>query len=1794
MADDFKSTVSRNINTTDRQYTNVIWQAGKPPLDSELNLVGQIATSNLTNTISASAHSGVLMNPRSADRGFIFHPRWSNFLKIKPFKALINGMVIDVEQTQLNLPPPPTDDNRIDFVFLEVWKAIISAQGSGGSTTNKPTATTVYSKGNVNSVSGLPDEMVDSNVGFETTKRVQIQYRFRVVDSVSISSNSEGMTSGRVKAQGPLDTPSVTIGFNNQYANGDAGLWVAHMTTDGLPWDPTEEPSRAVSDLLSENIVYAIPICAISRRNTNAYVAINSSGNANQNGAIDRKPSSTTSADATTLTEATLFAALTISTVGNVQLVDGDGSGLDGGDELYGSNRFLVLGSGLNREIIEVSGFAAGNINVVSRGQGGTQAKYHPAGTPVSLFNNRPDGKYADQIHQDDLFDMRHATIIGEWDYQSLLESSLSDLLLGNLKTAFKQNALNNTTEGVVIEEVSQIDSQNLNQAKNMDYPNGFRDTWSDGSVPQMGITQYLKVQSATDGFGVTTETLLNGVASDWEIGPNLQPKAFVFEDGPASIEAGCWIKINLSQALTNLAYGVNQYKNPNSLTESGVRFIAPKEIRDLSTKRAPFTIEELGQEHSQYPHYPTLESNFEKPFIVLGNPKHTDTFQTVTTGNAVTDNFLRLYRPTAQNFSNVVKSKQTGADPTSVSKEDLVYAVRLGPSGEEIPSQVVNLEHLITNNQIDLSGDSSSLYAVLYGNNVTKTDNGIFKVVQILDNDSATTSSVYYTDLDASNVWDPAGNGGSKVGFIILKPIDSMERTAGLSNGKVLKIEFRTQDLSDIDNDVLIGITESVPHDVPNDILGKLQLLNEFQLGVSILYPPTTGGTTSVAKEIHKIGLRPPNTTGEFLNNSKADLHGNGFQTLPLVENEIDLPTKNHVSLWNRLMSSNLPIGLAGPDNLGGRIINEEADREAETFTDENSKTIVIRPYQKKTLKIHKATGKNLALTSSLYQATTRLVPEHWEEGAVDVDTENSEMFLSGKNAAYVLPEALMPRFGRQDIPLHTYTGVGDQFRNGLNHLFIDRPLAASDDVFKMVGGLTNAGASSSVNAILFATGTDAEYGERKSIVAIQGDEGIGARKTTLTVPTSDFGSTLNGIELPPYYGIARVYGVYEKQLYKERLGGTGLGGHDQSRTIPANNVTTGLCPNLLRTDTSSFTMYINKDGGKVRVRGVNDDKNTSYQNAHTYMITEHAIDISRLQGKTLPNGQSVGWTEASTFNSFDYVVEAVVFMFADGFITSNRFIIPRNYDGSGNLQDATSIQKLQVDTVIPFAPPSGSHITVAYKRTPYQGDPFNTLSNNDQQVQQGRKSLAELALGTKNQNTLSLTNRRNLQVLASMDFYTTLGTGKIGGAVYPTTITDVGYTPFPIERNPTLLEGITHIPLKTSTFTEDSTHPGGWCSLFLFEQAETTINGNALFRIYRDNVLSINFEPTGASYDTVEEQVNGIMVWLQDQGFNCFQIRGEINQNGNANSSYFGILIQAPNPVNDYMFEVRWPDLRNGQSVQIFEGLREKPLSFEMYSIDTTPNPDLQKNLEYKLNSRTLSRVNFSKVSFTPLNAGDGDTPISLTGITSRLPIGSLVRDSDFVCEDILGDKSSYLFSSTGSFSTITNPVPVSNSGVPYTATLGIAGDILQMVDCELYSGINPASQTKYTMSRGGGSVFGVGGEIPGGPLSFLATSFSSSLQPVLKGSVLAGRAMLVVNEYEEDDTSAPKNYGSELQLLVVTHAVDGGSSSITIGGDISPSGYGEGFSAADRFRIKGKPLVKLYGTDELVEVAPAPYNS
>jgi hypothetical protein len=1730
MADNFNKSsndVSRTIPTENTQFTNVIWQSGKPPLDSELNLIGQLSDANQRLLASAQAHSGFLIDPRTTERDYSFDSKWSNLLKIKAFKALVAGSVVNVGEKEIKLPPPPETGARTDFVFLEVWRSLISAQGGAPDTTllqNKPSTSTIYANGDVEGSDTLDDNMIDSNVMFETTKRVQIQYQFRVVSGIDLKSHPEGLSSTLIYAHGPTAGEDL-VNFTPA-SNGDVGLWVAEVS----------------HDTLSENTIYAIPVCAVFRRNEQPYVdrSPNLNGASNQNGAVNRKPSSTTSDDATILTQATLSSLLTPTTSGAISLSDFTESGIDA-DLFSGvSERFFIVGEGVESEIIAASGVTQTGITISQRGVGGTQAKRHEIGAQINLYNNRPDGKYADQVHRDDLMDMRHATTLGEWDYQSILEGAVSDVLLNRMRSVSKQNSINSDCRGPVIEEVSYLSSASANQTHQLDFPNGFRDTWSDASIPQMGISIYVDPDVALTSAGAGTTLLNVDDQENWEIGPDLEPSGkFLFNDG-TKVKAGSIITLTLNSDSGNLNYGLSN--------SQGVRFLAPREIGTLNQdKRPPVTIEQLGEDEYTFHSYPTEGSNYERPFMVLGR----SLFNTTVSTTAL--NHIRLFKSSSYS--------EAGNDPTSL---DQLIAFEIADVSL-LPSDFVSRVNQLGE---DYSGDRSALYVMVYGDPDNPVNNGVFKVIDISPKLGADSTGAllgggaiggYFSD-DQSTLWTPA----DPTNWIVLKPVDNIEidrdgLTFGARTpipGVTLTLDFRVQEITHEDTEIAIAITES------NALTGQLYTNNPFQISVSVMYPPSIGGTANVADQIHKIGLTPTNKDN-YLRNVPSDLDPTNATTLPLTAGEIPLPTKSHISLWNRLPSANLLDGWASADQLGGRIVSEEVDRESEVFKDEGSKTLVLRPFQRKRVICHPI------------NPSSRLFPQSYVAGH-DVDAEG--LFLTQKG--YKLPEALVPRFGRQDIPLHQRTSTSDSFMNGLNHVFLDKT-SNSDGVFSIIGGLPTSAGSSAVYPLLLDTATT--YG-RADAVFPNGVKVIGARKrhasgnvgnktNALAVPTSDFGAQLQGIELPPYYGVARVYGVYHRDDYETWVSGNGIsGGHNTLRDTPISNVQDlTRCPNLLRTDASDFTLYINQGGG-------NED--VGQTEAHTYILTEHAIDITR----------SPSYTGTETFSDFDFIVELVVFGFAEGFISSNRYVMMRQVSGAGiNLTNVSN--RLVIDCVLPFAPSIGSDVSVAYKRTVYQGDPYYTksislLDDSDQTIPYGPKSVADLELGTRDQTLVQINNRRNLQVLASLDFYTTLGTGKMGGALYPTTITDVGHalhTPFRDISGYTS----TYPELGSSAFTSREVH-GGFVSIFMLEGSY-----GFTFNIERTGRSTISYEFTQTAVD-YGMRVSQMMDAFKSFGYDSIQIMS---------GSYYGVILREPFAGGDATLEVTWTDgtwdnkSRIGKEVQIFSGIREvhQSFNFQIAGGATTEN-------FLNLSKRTLSKVSFSEVPYAPTNAGSGLTPISLVGMTSRLPLGSLVRDSDFICEDILNNQASYLFSSSGNISTLSSSVPVNGEGQPYSRSLGRAGDIIQMSEGSQNQNTPLAVvSTSYTISRGGGAVFGASGEVPGAPLSFLVSSINQDMKPVLKGSVLAGRAMLVKN-FEERFLGSTRSFGEEIQLVIVTYCLDGATGSpisstsngLTIGGEISPTGYGEGFASADRYRVKGRPLVKSYSSDLGVTIEPAPYNT
>jgi hypothetical protein len=65
--------------------------------------------------------------------------------------------------------------------------------------------------------------------------------------------------------------------------------------------------------------------------------------------------------------------------------------------------------------------------------------------------------------------------------------------------------------------------------------------------------------------------------------------------------------------------------------------------------------------------------------------------------------------------------------------------------------------------------------------------------------------------------------------------------------------------------------------------------------------------------------------------------------------------------------------------------------------------------------------------------------------------------------------------------------------------------------------------------------------------------------------------------------------------------------------------------------------------------------------------------------------------------------------------------------------------------------------------------------------------------------------------------------------------------------------------------------------------------------------------------------------------------------------------------------------------------------------------------------------------------------------------------------------------------------------------------------------------------------------------------------------------------------------------LQLVIITQAIyrSDVNQPITLQGSISPSGYGEGYASADRFNIKGRPVIKNKIQKPNLTISPAPYQ-
>jgi hypothetical protein len=271
MSDYLGPNQTRVLDSTNRYFEEIIYQKKKPPLSCEVNLNGKIsaerdqdilkyigpsgwsAIGQLKNGVSESSccTGDVVCSSAYAANSFKLISL-NRGIETKSIKALVNGWEILVQGTNssdenniITLPVPPSKGSRVNFVFLEVWRKLIS------------TTDTIYKYGNfLYGGSNYSNDLVDPAINIETSLRIQIQYRIRVTSDINIKGYPNGFDPLNVFVQGPLSSPNSAYNFSAM--PDDIGLWRA-----GLGDSASQTDLQTV-----DGYTYAIPLFAVHRRNT--------------------------------------------------------------------------------------------------------------------------------------------------------------------------------------------------------------------------------------------------------------------------------------------------------------------------------------------------------------------------------------------------------------------------------------------------------------------------------------------------------------------------------------------------------------------------------------------------------------------------------------------------------------------------------------------------------------------------------------------------------------------------------------------------------------------------------------------------------------------------------------------------------------------------------------------------------------------------------------------------------------------------------------------------------------------------------------------------------------------------------------------------------------------------------------------------------------------------------------------------------------------------------------------------------------------------------------------------------------------------------------------------------------------------------------------------------------------------------------------------------------------------------------------------------------------------------------
>lgn len=394
-----------------------------------------------------------------------------------------------------------------------------------------------------------------------------------------------------------------------------------------------------------------------------------------------------------------------------------------------------------------------------------------------------------------------------------------------------------------------------------------------------------------------------------------------------------------------------------------------------------------------------------------------------------------------------------------------------------------------------------------------------------------------------------------------------------------------------------------------------------------------------------------------------------------------------------------------------------------SEAFADLGSKTVAITPFQE-----------------IQFPVPTYLTGDIMPTTAFGAPDPLGLFYHSGGNERYIiLPRHLVPGWGAVQVPILPPASAGT-FHSGINFMLMSREgmlNASSNDPqhnqqfinYFITGGASCAIFSTRVldgatpPSTIYNTSYLASY-QYAGMRFFNDDPSISGALSTAR------GLGRQGLELPPFYGIARLFAVYEASDYRLNNSHFNIPSGTGDRSLRSSGAT-----NLLRDNFEGTTFWIEKDD--------NGDS--------TFILNAEVIDISKSP------------TPITDFASGDYVIEACVFGFGRGAFDLNqpfRLAVSSGFTGS---------LVVGPNAVLPGPLATTDTALINYSRTPYQGDAWGTTTTfADKGYTPGPLTSANayrLSSTSLSPTGLTRPNQKPLEVLASVGFITTLGTGRLSG---------------------------------------------------------------------------------------------------------------------------------------------------------------------------------------------------------------------------------------------------------------------------------------------------------------------------------------------------------------------------------------------------------------------------------------------